>query len=118
MQAQAGVTQMLLIGCDLQSSQASLELAKRHSLLSTSGIHPHDAKTADTALEQQLISLSQPMKSLLLVSVDSIITVISHLAMYNVLYSEDNSLLLKQLICQSIYTSAMQARYARNLERT
>tara|TARA_Y100000782_G_C10184118_1_gene265497 strand:- start:3003 stop:3785 length:783 start_codon:yes stop_codon:yes gene_type:complete len=56
--AQAGVKQMLLIGCDLQSSQASLELAKRHSLLCTSGIHPHDAKTADTALEQQLTLLA------------------------------------------------------------
>jgi len=56
--AQAGVKQMLLIGCDLQSSQASLELAKRHSLLCTSGIHPHDAKAADTALEQQLTLLA------------------------------------------------------------
>jgi TatD DNase family protein len=56
--AQAGVKQMLLIGCDLQSSQASLQLAKRHSLLCTSGIHPHDAKTADTALEQQLTLLA------------------------------------------------------------
>lgn len=56
--AQAGVKQMLLIGCDIQSSQASLQLAKRHSLLCTSGIHPHDAKTADTSLEQQLTLLA------------------------------------------------------------
>ncbi len=56
--AQAGVKQMLLIGCDIQSSQASLQLAKRHSLLCTSGIHPHDAKTADISLEQQLTLLA------------------------------------------------------------
>lgn len=55
----AGVTQMLLIGCDLQSSQASLSLAKQFSQLSTAGVHPHDAKTADDRLEEQLISLSQ-----------------------------------------------------------
>ncbi len=57
--ANAGVTQMLLIGCDLQSSQTSLKLAKQFSQYCTAGIHPHDAKSADQFLEQQLTVLSQ-----------------------------------------------------------
>ena len=53
----AGVTQMLLIGCDLQSSHDSLQLAKQFNLLCTAGVHPHDAKTATEALESELSAL-------------------------------------------------------------
>ncbi|MFY8326915.1 TatD family hydrolase [Pseudoalteromonas sp. ZZD1] len=48
------INQMLLIGCDIPSSQQALNLAKKHLLLATAGVHPHDAKTADQQLEQQL----------------------------------------------------------------
>ena len=57
--AEANVTQLLLIGCDLQSSQASLKLAKQFKQFSTAGVHPHDAKTADDHLEEHLTTLSQ-----------------------------------------------------------
>jgi len=57
--AEANVTQMLLIGCDLQSSQASLKLAKQFKQFCTAGVHPHDAKTADVQLEAHLTTLSQ-----------------------------------------------------------
>ena len=57
--AEANVTQMLLIGCDLQSSQASLKLAKQFKQFCTAGVHPHDAKTADDQLEAHLTTLSQ-----------------------------------------------------------
>lgn len=47
------INQMLLIGCDIPSSQQAQNLAKKHQLLATAGVHPHDAKTADQQLEQQ-----------------------------------------------------------------
>lgn len=53
------ISQMLLIGCDIQSSQQAQSLAKKHQLLATAGVHPHDAKTADQQLEQQLSLLAQ-----------------------------------------------------------
>jgi len=53
------VSQMLLIGCDINSSQQSLLLAKKYNLLATAGIHPHDAKDADEQLETQLTLLAE-----------------------------------------------------------
>ncbi|QTL36370.1 TatD family hydrolase [Pseudoalteromonas viridis] len=42
--ADQGVESMLLIGCDLLTSEQSLALAKQHQQYATAGVHPHDAK--------------------------------------------------------------------------
>lgn len=42
----AGLSKMLLIGCDLSDSDAALQLAKKHQYVSTVGIHPHNAMEA------------------------------------------------------------------------
>lgn len=45
-----GVSQILTVGCDLASSRASIELARRFpQLYAAVGIHPHDAPQADAA---------------------------------------------------------------------
>ncbi|GMM85426.1 TatD family hydrolase [Pseudoalteromonas sp. MTN2-4] len=56
---EAGIDNMLLIGCCLQSSHESLSLAKQHSLVSTAGIHPHDAKNAPTDFVAQINALAE-----------------------------------------------------------
>ena len=56
--SKAGVINMLIIGCDIASSQQSLELAIEHFQYSTAGVHPHDAKSATNELETQLTSLA------------------------------------------------------------
>ena len=56
--SEAGVTNMLIIGCDIVSSQQSLELAIEHLQYSTAGIHPHDAKSVTNELEAQLTTLA------------------------------------------------------------
>ncbi|MGO2074217.1 TatD family hydrolase [Pseudoalteromonas sp. AOP31-A2-14] len=55
----ANVTNMLLIGCDLQSSQDVLTLAKKYRYYATAGVHPHDAKSADEHFIEKLSSLLQ-----------------------------------------------------------
>jgi len=52
--AEAGISHILTIGCDLASSQASVEIAAAHpSVYAAVGIHPHDAGEADaTGLEK------------------------------------------------------------------
>lgn len=46
--AAAGVSQILTVGCDLTSSRASMELARKYpQLYAAVGIHPHDAPQAD-----------------------------------------------------------------------
>ncbi|CAM4268745.1 TatD family hydrolase [Pseudoalteromonas ostreae] len=52
------VSQMLLIGCNINSSQQAFELAQQYKLLATAGVHPHDAKSADKKLETQLRTLA------------------------------------------------------------
>jgi TatD DNase family protein len=48
--AAAGVSQMLTVGCDLESSRRSVALARRFAqLYAAVGIHPHDAPQADAA---------------------------------------------------------------------
>ncbi|WP_046005827.1 TatD family hydrolase [Pseudoalteromonas rubra] len=42
--ADQGVESMLLIGCDLLTSEQSLALARQHRQYATAGVHPHDAK--------------------------------------------------------------------------
>ncbi|MBQ4800586.1 YchF/TatD family DNA exonuclease [Pseudoalteromonas sp. MMG006] len=54
----AGVSKMLIIGCDIASSQQSLELAIKYNQYATAGIHPHDAKLATSELEEQLTTLA------------------------------------------------------------
>ncbi|RJE71271.1 hydrolase TatD [Pseudoalteromonas sp. MSK9-3] len=43
---EAGVSNMLLIGSNVSDSQASLALAQEFNVVSTAGVHPHDAKEA------------------------------------------------------------------------
>jgi TatD DNase family protein len=48
--AEAGVSTILTVGCDLESSRASIELARRFPQVYASvGIHPHDAAAVDAA---------------------------------------------------------------------
>ncbi|WP_338365057.1 TatD family hydrolase [uncultured Pseudoalteromonas sp.] len=54
----AGVQNMLLIGCDIPSSEQSLTLAKHYNQYSTAGVHPHDAKDATDNLEETLTQLA------------------------------------------------------------
>ena len=55
----AGIDNMLLIGCCLQSSHESLSLAKQLYYVSTAGIHPHDAKAAPADFVAQLRALAE-----------------------------------------------------------
>ncbi|KZN65833.1 TatD family hydrolase [Pseudoalteromonas luteoviolacea] len=55
---EAGITNMLLIGCDLHSSIASLEMAQLYGFCSSAGVHPHDAKDAPDDLSTQLRELA------------------------------------------------------------
>jgi TatD DNase family protein len=54
----AGVQAMLLIGCDVPSSEQSLTLAEQYNQFSTAGVHPHDAKDATDELETTLTQLA------------------------------------------------------------
>ncbi|KPH62965.1 YchF/TatD family DNA exonuclease [Pseudoalteromonas sp. NEC-BIFX-2020_002] len=56
------VGQMLLIGCDVSTSQQALTLAQDYELLATAGVHPHDAKSVDEQLETQLRHLAANSK--------------------------------------------------------
>lgn len=42
----AGVTEIITVGCDLLDSQRALEVARDLRVFSSVGIHPHEAKTA------------------------------------------------------------------------
>ena len=45
---EAGVQYMLNIGCDVESSYRSMELAEQFDFIyATAGIHPHDVKSID-----------------------------------------------------------------------
>ncbi|MBH0058722.1 YchF/TatD family DNA exonuclease [Pseudoalteromonas sp. SWXJZ94C] len=55
----AGVSRMLIIGCDIAGSKQSLELAIKYQQFSTAGVHPHDAKSATDELENQLTLLAK-----------------------------------------------------------
>jgi len=51
----AGVTAMVNIGFDLNSSRETVELTRRHSFLyGAVGVHPHDAKTYSDDVEREL----------------------------------------------------------------
>ncbi|WP_419149459.1 TatD family hydrolase [Pseudoalteromonas 'SMAR'] len=53
----AGVASMLAIGCDLDSSKVSLQLAEKYNFPCTVGVHPHDAKDAPDDLAAQIKAL-------------------------------------------------------------
>jgi len=54
----AGIDNMLLIGCCLQSSHDSLCFAEEFSYVCTAGIHPHDAKDAPIDFADQIRALT------------------------------------------------------------
>ncbi|HEY0381280.1 MAG TPA: TatD family hydrolase [Candidatus Elarobacter sp.] len=41
-----GVDAVVTVGCDLEDSRRACEIAERHDLVATIGIHPHEAKDA------------------------------------------------------------------------
>jgi len=60
----AGVHTMVNIGADLQTSINSVKLAKEHDCIyATAGVHPHDAKTYDGEVEEQLLRLLEHKKT-------------------------------------------------------
>ena len=59
----AGITKMVNIGCDLKSSQASVDLADRYpQIYAAIGFHPHDAKSYDDQMEKQLRAMANNFK--------------------------------------------------------
>lgn len=55
---EAGVGAMINVGCDLASSQRSLDLANAHpDVWATVGIHPHEAKDAPAGFDDELFTL-------------------------------------------------------------
>tara|TARA_B100000700_G_scaffold39464_1_gene39677 strand:- start:1664 stop:2437 length:774 start_codon:yes stop_codon:yes gene_type:complete len=54
----AGITNMVVIGCDERDSQHAVELARRHQLFCTAGIHPHNTKDASAEFEQVIAQLA------------------------------------------------------------
>jgi TatD DNase family protein len=56
----AGVQTIITVGCDLPSSEASVELAHKYPhIYATVGVHPHDAPTLTPGIEEQLLTLAQ-----------------------------------------------------------
>ncbi|KNC66216.1 TatD family hydrolase [Pseudoalteromonas ardens] len=56
--ADQGVASMLLIGCDLLTSEQSLALAQEYNQYATAGVHPHDAKDVPDDFIAQLRHLA------------------------------------------------------------
>jgi TatD DNase family protein len=46
----AGVDAIVTVGCDVEDSRRACEVAERHGLVATIGIHPHEAKDAPADL--------------------------------------------------------------------
>jgi TatD DNase family protein len=60
---EGGVTRMISIGVDLESSVKALEIAKSHEFVfSTVGYHPHDAKEFNPNALQEICSLAEDPK--------------------------------------------------------
>ena len=63
--AAAGVTQLLQVGCDLESSRTVVALSERVSgIYASVGVHPHHAVTLNTDVLGALESLLQHPKVL------------------------------------------------------
>ncbi len=55
-----GISHMITIGCDLESSRASVELARQHAnIYAAVGIHPHDAAELDDTILEGLEDLAR-----------------------------------------------------------
>lgn len=60
---QGGISQILTVGCDLQSSQDSIDLAEQHeNIYAAVGIHPHDALECNDQALQKLHEMQQHAK--------------------------------------------------------
>ena len=58
-----GIEQIIIIGCDTDTSRAAVELADRYDLIyATVGVHPHEAKTIHDATYHELRRLSSHPK--------------------------------------------------------
>jgi TatD DNase family protein len=58
-----GISRIVNIGCDAKSSRASVDLARRFSrVFAAIGVHPHDAKTYNGQVEQELLELANDFK--------------------------------------------------------
>ena len=57
----AGISQMIVVGADLESSEQAVELAERYPgiLFAAVGIHPHDAKHWDAAAAARLRTMAE-----------------------------------------------------------
>jgi TatD DNase family protein len=56
----SGITAIINVGADLQSSKNSIELAERYPFIFAAvGIHPHDAKTLDEPALQELQNMAR-----------------------------------------------------------
>lgn len=61
--ATAGVQTIITVGCDLSSSEDSVELAHRFPhIYATVGVHPHDSPTLTPEVEEQLRTLARDPK--------------------------------------------------------
>ena len=54
----AGISAMMVIGCDEQDSEHAHALAKQYQFVSCAGIHPHNAKDASPDFEAHLCRLA------------------------------------------------------------
>jgi TatD DNase family protein len=60
---EGGVTRMISIGVDLESSAKALDIARTHDFIfSTVGYHPHEAKVFNPGALQELCSLAEDPK--------------------------------------------------------
>ncbi|HKJ05093.1 MAG TPA: TatD family hydrolase [Geopsychrobacteraceae bacterium] len=59
---ESGISKILTVGCDLESSQSSIDLAAKHKdIYAAVGIHPHDsAKCNETAIDRLREMQKQP----------------------------------------------------------
>ncbi|MGH7736788.1 MAG: TatD family hydrolase [Candidatus Tyrphobacter sp.] len=54
---EAGVEQIVTVGCDLDDSGRAVDTARRYGLLATVGIHPHEAKDAPADIAAAFASM-------------------------------------------------------------
>jgi len=70
-----GIDYILNVGCDIESSLRSIELAERYDFIyGTAGIHPHDVKKIDYQTYDQLKQLLTHPKIIALGEIGSIFT--------------------------------------------
>ena len=56
----AGVHTIINVGCDLETSKQSLELAKKYEMIhAVVGVHPHDAKTLDVEVLNEIKKMTE-----------------------------------------------------------